>query len=71
MQTPILSAIDALGASELARHLGVSVSLVSQWAHGRRPVAAHHCIPIEQATEGKVTRYELRPDVFGHLSHDS
>lgn len=26
---------------------------------------AHHCLAIEEATGGKVTRYQLRPDVFG------
>lgn len=44
--------------------LGVRQSVVSNWrARGRVPV--ERCIPIETATHGVVTRYELRPDVFG------
>lgn len=54
-----------MGRPNLAKACGVHVSLVSQWATERRPVAAHHCLPIEQATAGAITRYELRPDVFG------
>lgn len=65
-KTPIAAAIEAVGGQrELAEALGVHPSLVSQWANGRRPVAAIHAIPIETATGGQVTRHDLRPDVFG------
>lgn len=50
--------------SKLAAAIKVPPSLVSQWATGHRPIAAKHCIAIELATNGKVTRYALRPDVF-------
>ncbi len=30
-----------------------------------RPIPAEICPGIEAATKGKVTRYDLRPDVFG------
>jgi len=64
MSTPILTAIAAVGGQRaLAQHLGVHPALVSQWATGHRPVAAHHVLAIESATG--VSRYELRPDVFG------
>jgi len=53
------------GNSRLAEAIGVAPALVSQWVNGTRPVAARHCIPIEQATNGVVTRYDLQPDVFG------
>lgn len=43
----------------------VKQAQVSHWFTGRKPVPARHCIPIEQATKGRVTRYDLRPDVFG------
>lgn len=64
--SPIEQAIDAAGGrSALADRLGVHRSLLSQWLTGHRPVAAKHCIAIEEATGGAVTRYQLRPDVFG------
>jgi DNA-binding transcriptional regulator YdaS (Cro superfamily) len=28
-------------------------------------VPADRCLPIERATGGAVTRYDLRPDIFG------
>jgi DNA-binding transcriptional regulator YdaS (Cro superfamily) len=53
------------GQSALAEALGVTPSAVNQWVKGNRPIPAERCIPIEVATGGKVTRYDLRPDVFG------
>jgi DNA-binding transcriptional regulator YdaS (Cro superfamily) len=49
----LASAIDAHEAS------------ISHWRTGRRPVPPKYCLAIEQATGNKVTRYDLRPDVFG------
>lgn len=52
------------GASALARALGLPwASTVTNWA--ARGVPAERCLAIEQVTSGAVTRYELRPDVFG------
>ncbi|MET0332579.1 MAG: helix-turn-helix domain-containing protein [Dyella sp.] len=53
------------GQAALARAVGVTQPLVWQWCAGRRPVAPQHCIKIEESTKGQVTRYDLRPDVFG------
>lgn len=55
------------GVTALAEQLGVRQSAVSNWRkRGDRPrVPAERCIAIEQATDGAVTRYDLRPDVFG------
>jgi DNA-binding transcriptional regulator YdaS (Cro superfamily) len=62
----IQKAVDAVGSqAALAKAIGVPPALVWQWLNSRRPVAAQHCIPIEAATAGAVTRYDLRPDVFG------
>ena len=63
----IETAISLLGGqSELAQKLGLkSQGTISQWVTGRRPLPAIHCRKIEELTDGKVTRYELRPDVFG------
>lgn len=47
----------------MARTLSVHPALVSQWATGRRPVAARHILAIEAAAG--VSRHVLRPDVFG------
>jgi len=49
------------GPSVLAEKLGISKQAVSLW---KKPPAAR-CIDIENATLGKVTRYELRPDIYG------
>ncbi|MGH8158396.1 MAG: transcriptional regulator [Rhodanobacter sp.] len=53
------------GQTALARAINVSQGLVWQWCNGRLKVPAERCQGIEQATEGAVTRYDLRPDVFG------
>lgn len=53
------------GQAALASAIGVKPAVVWQWLNDVRPVPAHHCIPIETATGGKVTRHELREDVFG------
>lgn len=52
------------GQSALARRIGKTQSHVAQWLRrGRAGPTA--CIAIETAVGGQVTRYELRPDVFG------
>lgn len=65
-EIPIARAISVLGTSaELARMLGVSRPAVSQWLNGKTRISPVLCLPIEQATGGAVTRYEMRPDIFG------
>jgi DNA-binding transcriptional regulator YdaS (Cro superfamily) len=51
----------------LAGKLGVDRSLVSQWLSGKTKVTAERAVQIERATNGAVTRAELRPDIFGPL----
>lgn len=53
------------GGTALAKALGLTAPCVYQWLNGTRPVPAERCRAIEAACGGKVTRYELRPDVFG------
>ncbi|CAM3698197.1 transcriptional regulator [Xenorhabdus thuongxuanensis] len=48
-------------AKRLAEKLGVSSSYLSQMAHGHAPVPPARCFDIEKATDGKVTRQDLRP----------
>ncbi|NYT38898.1 helix-turn-helix domain-containing protein [Allopusillimonas soli] len=50
------------GLSALSRLLGVKPPTVHQWLSGLRPVPVERCAAIEQATQGKVTRRDLRPD---------
>jgi len=45
----------------LAEKLGVSASLLTQWARGK-PVSAERCVPLELATGKLVRRWDLRPD---------
>lgn len=45
--------------------LGVSQGLVWQWLNGKTRITAERALDIEQKTSGSVSRYELRPDVFG------
>ncbi|MBU2823152.1 helix-turn-helix domain-containing protein [Acidithiobacillus ferrooxidans] len=51
----------------LARKLGVTPGLVSQWITGRTVITAERAAQIELSTNGAVTRAELRPDIFGPL----
>jgi len=48
----------------MARLLGLgSQGTVSSWiARGRLP--AERVLPVEAATMGQVTRYDLRPDIY-------
>lgn len=61
---PIDRAISVAGTqAALARSLEVLPQHINNWK--KRGVPADRCIAIEEATQGKVTRYDLRPDVFG------
>ena len=41
------------------------VSMLLRRLRAGRPAPADICPKIEEATQGEVTRYDLRPDVFG------
>lgn len=51
--------------AELAKALDTEVAYLSQIAHGHRQAGPVFARDIETATRSEVTRYELRPDVFG------
>lgn len=55
-----LSTVDT--AANLARRLDISPVLISQWRTGVRPIPLARCPAIERATDGAVTRKDLRPD---------
>lgn len=62
---PIQRAIEAIGSQNaLADALGIRAPSITGWKN-RSKVPASRCLAIEQATGGAVTRYELRPDVYG------
>lgn len=65
MDTALDLAVQALGTQDaLASVLRIKSPSISEWRKRGR-VPAERCIAIEQATGGQVTRYELRPDIFG------
>ncbi len=49
-------------AATLADALGIARPLISQWAHGVRPVPVMAALDIKRYTEGAVMRWDLRPD---------
>jgi DNA-binding transcriptional regulator YdaS (Cro superfamily) len=48
----------------LARSIKAAPSFVNQWVNQARPVPVGYCVAIEQATNGEVTRRDLRPNDF-------
>lgn len=53
------------GQTDFAKRIEVTQGLVWQWLEGKTRITAERAIQIETATAGQVTRYELRPDLFG------
>ena len=55
------------GQSKLAATIGAHAQQIREWRTKDRPVPSNRCIALEMVAEGKhgVTRYDLRPDVFG------
>ena len=51
---------EAGGTAALARSINVTPQAISQWDR----VPAERALAVEQATGGKVTRHELRPDLY-------
>lgn len=50
------------GVGKLAAALGVSQPVISNWRARGTKIDAAHCVSIERATLGAVTRCDLRPD---------
>lgn len=56
------TAISIVGSQKaLADQIGVVQSAVANWLK-RGNVPSEHCLAIENATDGKVTRRDLRPE---------
>lgn len=51
-------------AAAIAKAVEVSAVMVTQWANKEKPVPVARCLAIERATEGKVTRCDLRPEDY-------
>ena len=47
-----------------ARVVGVTPQAVSEILRKGKKVPAEWCLAIEEATGGKVTRHDLRPDLY-------
>lgn len=58
------------GVTALASKLGIRSPTVSQWKSGARPVPPRFVIAIETASNGAVSRHDLRPDIFGPASSE-
>ena len=64
MATPLERAIAVVGSlSDLAKAISVSPQVVSNWQ--KRGIPANRVLDIERATNGVVSRHELRSDIFG------
>jgi DNA-binding transcriptional regulator YdaS (Cro superfamily) len=58
-------AIDILGGqSAFARAIGVKQGHVYYWVNKKGCIPAEYAIPAEVATNSRVTRYKLRPDIY-------
>lgn len=63
-QTPLQRAIEVAGSMRtLGEKIGVTKGAVHQWTLPGRAVPPERCVSIETATG--VSRYDLRPDIFG------
>jgi DNA-binding transcriptional regulator YdaS (Cro superfamily) len=49
---------------EMAQYLGISLTWLSLLIHQRRTASAALAVRIEKATQGLVSRKDLRPDLF-------
>lgn len=45
----------------LAKQIGAHAPDVSRWVSGERPVPIERCVAIESATDGVVSRKDLKP----------
>lgn len=54
-------------ATALAKAIGVTSVMVSQWLSGRKSIPLERCVAIERATNGEVTRQDLRPNDWRDL----
>jgi len=72
MKKPIEIALEMFSGSQtvMARAIKVTQPCVHKWLHEKGLPNARSSIAIERATGGKVTREQLRPDIFGPVNED-
>jgi DNA-binding transcriptional regulator YdaS (Cro superfamily) len=57
--------VDLLGGQKkAAKKIGVTQQAVCKWVNKEMPISASSAVKIEKATDGAVTRHEIRPDIF-------
>ena len=62
----IKEAIEYFGSGKkLAESVGVTDEAVSRWLNGNAKPSYTNAKKIETVTNGKVSRHDLRPDIFG------
>jgi DNA-binding transcriptional regulator YdaS (Cro superfamily) len=58
-------AVEEIGSQALVGEAcGVRQSAISECLRNGKRVPAEWCLPIEEASKGKVTRHDLRPDLW-------
>lgn len=63
--SPIQKAVQIAGSqAELARRCGTSQPRIWQCINRNLRIPADLVLPIERATDGEVTRFEMRPDLY-------
>jgi DNA-binding transcriptional regulator YdaS (Cro superfamily) len=65
MNTLIKKAVDICGSQvALAKAVGKTQKHVWNWMNRDKRVPAEYVLDIEKATNGQVSRHELRPDIY-------
>lgn len=64
----VIKAIELVGLTKLAEMIDASPSQVSNWRSRGAPI--DKCLAIEKATNGQVTRKDLRPDDWESIWED-
>jgi DNA-binding transcriptional regulator YdaS (Cro superfamily) len=57
-----------LKATELAKMVGTSKANISRWESGTRRLTAEIAVLIDEKTGGRISRHDLRPDIFGEAA---
>ena len=58
-------ATQLMGTQEaLGKLISVSQPTIHSWIAGEYTISGEYVIPVEKATNGKVTRHQLRPDLY-------
>lgn len=71
MNAALERAIEVVGTqAALARAIGVKPQHIWNWLNRDENVPAEQVLAIEAAAAGKVTRHDLRPDIFGPAPSD-